>query len=367
MTQGHGGSIANYYNPGDIRPNGMRGGPNQANGGGRKMQDYQMQLMLLEHQNKKRLMMARQEQGSMTIPRGPEGPGGPGKGPNRQPFQGTSPQGSRSVNSPKGGMPSPVPEGQSRANKSAASYDATYPNLSSPKSHASSFRKRRMSGIALQRAQAQSIGSATDDEELQPALENLSEARSNARRLRRKDGERASLNFDDPPSKMDDLEEPEKFEDALEVEASADEEQGPSNNPPEYADFVEVDSEEEEEEDEGEGLEPDFEYDVEQPEAPIITAADLGSKASQSQASQGPVEATRVLPLPLPTPRTPTTPVNFNSFRNNQQNGAPQPTMNGQPAAAPVDARVPAPEPNFDRGDSVSQYYIISFYNLLTI
>jgi hypothetical protein len=134
MTQGQdGGAIANYYNPGDMGQNGMRGGPGGPPGGGggnHALQDYQMQLMLLEQQNKKRLMMARQEQDSMTMPRadGSGGQGGPGIGPNGQPFQGTSPQGPRSVNSPNpgdqmkrgtphmnpAGMASPLPEGQSR-------------------------------------------------------------------------------------------------------------------------------------------------------------------------------------------------------------------------------------------------------------
>ncbi|KAH6683116.1 SOM1 protein [Halenospora varia] len=135
MTQGpEGGNIANYYNPQDMGPNGMRaGGANQPNGtGNHALQDYQMQLMLLEQQNKKRLMMARQEQDSMaTIPR-PDGSGAPGAMNNGQPFQGTSPQGPRSVNSPnpseqmkrgtphmnQNGMPSPVPEGQNRGSPS---------------------------------------------------------------------------------------------------------------------------------------------------------------------------------------------------------------------------------------------------------
>jgi hypothetical protein len=140
MTQGQdGGAIANYYNPGEMGPNGMRGPGGQpgAAGGNHALQDYQMQLMLLEQQNKKRLMMARQEQDSMTIPRGPDGSGGqagPGMGSNGQPFQGTSPQGPRSVNSPNpgdqmkrgtphmnpgGGMPSPIPEPQSRGSPGA--------------------------------------------------------------------------------------------------------------------------------------------------------------------------------------------------------------------------------------------------------
>jgi len=133
MAQGQdGAAIANYYNPQD--PNRMQGGPGGAPGGGggnHALQDYQMQLMLLEQQNKKRLMMARQEQDNM-MPRA-EG-GGPGPvGPNGQPFQqGTSPQGPRSVNSPNpgdqmkrgtphmnnAGMPSPLPDGQSRGSPS---------------------------------------------------------------------------------------------------------------------------------------------------------------------------------------------------------------------------------------------------------
>jgi hypothetical protein len=77
--------------------------PGSAPGGGgnHALQDYQTQLMLLEQQNKERLMMARQEQDDM-MPRadGPDGQGGaPGAVvPNGQPFQGTLPQGPSSVN-----------------------------------------------------------------------------------------------------------------------------------------------------------------------------------------------------------------------------------------------------------------------------
>ena len=70
-------------------------GPNGA-GGNHALQDYQMQLMLLEQQNKKRLLMARQEQ---------DGPGQPGMPAGFAP--GMSPQGSR-------GGPSPGPGGERR-------------------------------------------------------------------------------------------------------------------------------------------------------------------------------------------------------------------------------------------------------------
>jgi len=131
MSQGpDGGAIANYYNAGEMAQNGaMRPavpGQQPAGGGNHALQDYQMQLMLLEQQNKKRLMMARQEQDSMAMP-GQGREGGPGMGPNGQNFQGASPQGARSVNSPNpsdqmkrpphmnaAGIPSPLPEGQAR-------------------------------------------------------------------------------------------------------------------------------------------------------------------------------------------------------------------------------------------------------------
>lgn len=89
--------------------------------GNHALQDYQMQLMLLEQQNKKRLLMARQEQDNMTGPHGQGPVGGPGFP------QAMSPQGSRAGPSPnpsdqmkKGATPrmgpqglpgSPMPEG----------------------------------------------------------------------------------------------------------------------------------------------------------------------------------------------------------------------------------------------------------------
>lgn len=70
---------------------GMGGVTNQS--GNHALQDYQMQLMLLEQQNKRRLMMARQEQNNIH-PDGQPMPGQPGLPP------GTSPQGSRAGASP---------------------------------------------------------------------------------------------------------------------------------------------------------------------------------------------------------------------------------------------------------------------------
>ena len=71
------------------------------NNGNHALQDYQMQLMLLEQQNKKRLLMARQEQDNMTHPAG--------VGPNGSFPQGMSPQGSQ-----RGGDPSPNPNDMQR-------------------------------------------------------------------------------------------------------------------------------------------------------------------------------------------------------------------------------------------------------------
>ena len=84
----------------DFYANGMRapGLPNgNQSGGNHALQDYQMQLMLLEQQNKKRLLMARQEQDSVSRIDGSQGIPGQAGGyaaPNM------SPSGSRSGPSP---------------------------------------------------------------------------------------------------------------------------------------------------------------------------------------------------------------------------------------------------------------------------
>lgn len=133
MAQGPDGTaLTAFYNPDGqmAAPGGIRPGPGGAQaapGSNHALQDYQMQLMLLEQQNKKRLMMARQEQDTITgMPReGGGGPGAPGQpGPNGQ-FPEASPQAMRSGASPNpseqmkrgtpqmnnSGIPSPVPEG----------------------------------------------------------------------------------------------------------------------------------------------------------------------------------------------------------------------------------------------------------------
>ena len=138
-----GNSLAQFYNSNEMGPGNMRpGAPNgqPATSSNHALQDYQMQLMLLEQQNKKRLMMARQEQdiGTNNMPRvdGPGGPGGPGAppGPNGQAFQGTSPPGGRS-----GASPNPA-EQMKRANQQMANAanmgsplpDGAAPSRSSP-------------------------------------------------------------------------------------------------------------------------------------------------------------------------------------------------------------------------------------------
>ncbi|KAK1750935.1 transcriptional regulator of filamentous growth FLO8 [Echria macrotheca] len=106
LPQGPDGATIGQFYPGDIAPGTtMRPGPGaQATGSNHALQDYQMQLMLLEQQNKKRLMMARQEQdiggNNMRGAEGPGGPGGPGAPPGGQGFQGTSPPGGRNGASP---------------------------------------------------------------------------------------------------------------------------------------------------------------------------------------------------------------------------------------------------------------------------
>lgn len=87
------GDFYNNGQMGQVRP-GMQT-PGGGQNGNHALQDYQMQLMLLEQQNKRRLMMARQEQDSIARADGQA----PIPGQQQLP-PGTSPQGSRTGASP---------------------------------------------------------------------------------------------------------------------------------------------------------------------------------------------------------------------------------------------------------------------------
>jgi hypothetical protein len=89
--------------------------------------------------------------------------------------------------------------------------------------------KRRSSGSVQKRTLSQSIGSDTDDEDLQPVtFEGANEAGSSARRLRRKvKGERISLIFDDPPPRIDEVDEgPESCEELVEIDEDEEDDDG---------------------------------------------------------------------------------------------------------------------------------------------
>lgn len=112
-------------------------------------------------------------------------------------------------------------------------------------------RKRRSSGSVQKRTLSQSIGSDTDDEDLQPVtFEGANELGSSARRLRRKiKGERTSLIFDDPPARIEEEDEgPESVEEVVEIkeDEEADEEgQAVDRELPYYTGYIqdmEVDS-----------------------------------------------------------------------------------------------------------------------------
>lgn len=122
MPQGSEGQAMNinigaYYegNSGPVRMNGS------GQTGGNALQDYQLQLMLLEQQNKKRLLMARAEQdggvvrpdqNAMHVQQGLQGmsPQGPRPGPSPNPQEQMNRRGSPKMN--QVGMPgSPLPDG----------------------------------------------------------------------------------------------------------------------------------------------------------------------------------------------------------------------------------------------------------------
>lgn len=115
-------------------------------------------------------------------------------------------------------------------------------------------RKRRSSGSVKKRNLAESIGSDTDDEDLQPVFEGANEAGSSARRLRRKvAGERTSLIFDDPPvGRIEEVEEPDSCEEGVvvgEIDEGSDDGESWERELPFYGQDMDVDSEVEEEDD----------------------------------------------------------------------------------------------------------------------
>ena len=128
-----------YFSPNGMQMRSTMPGNGVQQGGNHALQDYQMQLMLLEQQNKKRLLMARQEQ---ETPRGPDGQpamsnfvgatgmspsgsrSGPSPGPNDQVKRGTPKMG-------QVGLPgSPMPDGNMPQNRgSPASSMNLGPNM----------------------------------------------------------------------------------------------------------------------------------------------------------------------------------------------------------------------------------------------
>lgn len=121
-------NMGEYYagSAGNVRMQGP--GPNAANPGNHDLQDYQLQLMLLEQQNKRRLLQARQDGSELQRP-DQAALGG------RQTFhQGMSPQGSRSG-------PSPTPQDQPKRETPQMSHaglpGSPLPDGSMPQSRAS--------------------------------------------------------------------------------------------------------------------------------------------------------------------------------------------------------------------------------------
>lgn len=85
-------------------PRGPSGAPGAANGDSDALQDYQIHLMLLEQQNKKRLLMARQEQDTVGRPEGHQMAAQSERSPGSHPFVSPSDE-------TRGSQPSHAPHG----------------------------------------------------------------------------------------------------------------------------------------------------------------------------------------------------------------------------------------------------------------
>ncbi|KAJ6018130.1 LisH dimerization motif subgroup [Penicillium sp. IBT 35674x] len=129
-----------YYNANgqltQVRP-GMAGTPNGQHGGNHALQDYQMQLMLLEQQNKRRLMMARQEQDTMSRDGQPMPQGGlpPGTSPNSRTGASPNPSDQMKRGTPKmpqtglPGSPSAADLGQNRGSPGSMHLNGQMPDM----------------------------------------------------------------------------------------------------------------------------------------------------------------------------------------------------------------------------------------------
>ncbi|PNS17368.1 hypothetical protein CAC42_7051 [Sphaceloma murrayae] len=128
-----------FFNANNIRGLQQAGGP--ANNSNHALQDYQMQLMLLEQQNKKRLLMARQEQDATVT----NGPGGPMPGQQGYGAPAMSPSNSRTGPSPNpddmkrgtpkmapGGMPQPGMDSMQGRGSPAPGFDPSQMNPNLP-------------------------------------------------------------------------------------------------------------------------------------------------------------------------------------------------------------------------------------------
>ncbi|PSK35025.1 Adhesion defective protein 2 [Elsinoe australis] len=128
-----------FFNANNIRSLQQSGAPN--NNSNHALQDYQMQLMLLEQQNKKRLLMARQEQDATVA----NGTGGAMPGQQAFGAPAMSPSNSRTGPSPNpedmkrgtpkmapGGMPQPGMEGMQGRGSPAPGFDPNQMNPNVP-------------------------------------------------------------------------------------------------------------------------------------------------------------------------------------------------------------------------------------------
>ena len=111
------------YNSARLGGQPMQGGPAAAQSGNHALQDYQMQLMLLEQQNKKRLMMARQEQDNAVSRDGapmPVGMGAAGMSPSGRSGTSPNPEGPMKRTPQIGGLPGSPSAGDIQGRSPAA-------------------------------------------------------------------------------------------------------------------------------------------------------------------------------------------------------------------------------------------------------
>ncbi|KAL9075776.1 MAG: hypothetical protein Q9157_003905, partial [Trypethelium eluteriae] len=335
------------------------GGPPGHSSGNHALQDYQMQLMLLEQQNKKRLLMARQEQdNSQSIAHGP-GPGGPGQGMQQSFPQGVSPQ------ARPGPSPNPndqVKRGTEKMGQSPLP-DGSMPQQGSP---AANFDPSQMPQGMPQhyfnhlKAQQESMQMAPNGQMLRPPSSNPNFAAAQAspeqlqqmqlQARQRQANMQNGIGFPGggPPNMIPQPQPGQPGQQGPNIGTPQQRSMGPPPAPPAGGEANRAQPSQPSSPAQSTNAPPTpSQTNKANPKKKNAAKENKKAASKKGSAAAGTTPATESQEPPTPTPPTPITPMHGNSFNPQQQkNGAgPQPPPNANASQPPASAPAPQPPP----------------------